>query len=240
MLAVIGGSGWETWSSFQASRDMSVDTPYGATSAVIQLGTINHQPVAFLSRHGPAHNLAPHQINYRANIWALKALGVTRILAINAVGGIHASMGPEALIVPDQIIDYTWGRAHSFWSDQVMHVDFSKPFEGALRRQLVALSQSRRLGLIDFGVYGCTQGPRLESAAEIQRLKRDGCDLVGMTAMPEASLARELNVDYASLCISVNWAAGLSEQCITMDAIFAILNETRPMVQGLIEGLAAD
>ncbi|BFM11479.1 S-methyl-5'-thioinosine phosphorylase [Simiduia litorea] len=237
MLAVIGGSGWESWSTFQVASEVPLETPYGATSSSIQLGTVNTKPIAFLSRHGAAHSVAPHQINYRANIWALKNVGVNRVLAINAVGGIHAAMGPEALILPDQVIDYTWGREHSFWSDQVMHVDFSNPFDGALRRQLLALSERQRLGLIDFGVYGCTQGPRLESAAEIRRLKRDGCDLVGMTAMPEASLARELSLDYASLCISVNWAAGLSDKAITMDAIFAILNETRPIIQQIIEEL---
>lgn len=237
MLAIIGGSGWEQWSGLQMTREISPDTPFGAASSAIQLGVVSGKSVAFLARHGSEHALAPHQINYRANIWALKELGVERILAINAVGGIHSAMGPETLILPDQIIDYTWGREHSFWSDQVLHVDFSQPFDGPLRRQLIALSKQGNLGFVVHGVYGCTQGPRLESAAEIQRLRRDGCDLVGMTAMPEASLARELALDYASLCISVNWAAGLSDEKITMDAIFDILNKTRPIIQGVIAEL---
>ncbi|MBB3168513.1 S-methyl-5'-thioinosine phosphorylase [Simiduia aestuariiviva] len=234
MLAVVGGSGWESFPGLTNVKQLSLDTPYGPLAEPLSLADWNGQSLIFLSRHGAQHSLAPHQINYRANVWALREVGVQQVLAINAVGGIGREMGPGTLVVPSQLIDYTWGRAHSFWSDQVLHIDFGNPFEGALRSQILSAAKSLGVALLDGGTYGCTQGPRLETAAEIRRLAQDGCELVGMTAMPEAALARELALDYASLCIVVNWAAGISDERITMEAIYQVLEASRAPVQGIL------
>lgn len=239
MLAVIGGSGWEALPGFNPRRQHRPDTPYGETASEIVEGELAGQPLMFLSRHGQGHQLAPHRINYRANLWALKQAGARDILAINAVGGIGCDAGPGQLVCPDQLIDYTWGREQTFFADPVEHIEFADPFDAALRQRLLQGAKSAGIALVDGGVYGCTQGPRLETRAEIERLRRDGCTLVGMTAMPEAALARELGLAYVSLCISVNWAAGLSDQPITMEAILALLAQSRTPVLALIGALAA-
>jgi 5'-methylthioinosine phosphorylase len=181
--------------------------------------------VAFIARHGKGHKVPPHRVNYRANIWALHQIGVRAVIGVNAVGGIHARTGPGALAVPRQIIDYSWGREHTYFADgldAVTHIDFTEPYAESLRQLLL-----RSAGNVDVwgeGVYACTQGPRLESAAEVLRLQRDGCDMIGMTGMPEAALARELGLAYACLALSVNWAAGLTEEPISMEAIGAIID----------------
>jgi 5'-methylthioinosine phosphorylase len=181
--------------------------------------------VAFIARHGRGHKVPPHRINYRANIWALHHIGVRAVIGVNAVGGIHARTGPGALAVPRQIIDYSWGREHTYFADgldAVTHIDFTEPYAESLRQLLL-----RSAGNVDVwgeGVYACTQGPRLESAAEVRRLQRDGCDMIGMTGMPEAALARELGLAYACLALSVNWAAGLTEEPISMEAIGAVID----------------
>ncbi len=239
MLAIIGGSGLYDLSSLGSQglnslRQESVRTEYAATAVNIDLLETEAGTVAFLPRHGKTHHLPPHKINYRANIAALKKLGANEILAINAVGGINASAGPGSLIVPDQLIDYSWGRASTFFEDNldsVVHVDFSEPFTAGMReRALRAIKQANEQAadprlLMEKAVYACTQGPRLETAAEIVRLQRDGCDVVGMTGMPEAVLARELGLDYAMLALSVNWAAGIVPGEITMAEIEAVMAE---------------
>lgn len=234
MLAVIGGSGWESFAGLNQLALEPVATPYGDLSEPIVRAEVDGVPILFLSRHGAGHSLAPHQINYRANIWALKHLGATRVLAINAVGGIGQQFGPGVLALPDQLIDYTWGRQHTFWQDEMLHVDFSEPFGGPFRQRVIEAAQQVGVKLVASGTYGCTQGPRLETAAEIQRLARDGCDLVGMTAMPEAGLARELSLAYVSVCIVVNWAAGVSDEEITMEAIYRILDDSQKPLQALL------
>ncbi len=167
--------------------------------------------------------MPPHRINYRANLWALRACGAERVLGLAAVGGITARFEPEVLAVPDQIIDYTYGRAHTLYegdSGDLEHVDLTAPYCERLRRALISACASSGQAVVDEGVYGATQGPRLETAAEILRLERDGCDMVGMTGMPEAALARELGLRYASLAFVVNWAAGKGEGgAITMREI---------------------
>jgi len=225
-LALIGGTGLYALADLEVIERRTLDTPWGAPSAPLVLGRWHGHTLAFLARHGERHHLAPHRVNYRANLWALHALGARRVLGVNAVGGIRADMTPRALALPDQLIDYTWGRAGSY-SDAdgaaVTHIDFGQPYGVVLRRDLLVAARHAGVTLIDGGCYGATQGPRLETAAEIARLRRDGCDLVGMTGMPEAALARELELDYACLAMVANRAAGCDPEprAITMDEVQA-------------------
>lgn len=211
-VAVIGGTGMNAWPGLVVEHQHHASTPYGDPAAPIVHGRIHGVEVAFLARHGVGHKYPPHLINYRANLYALKDDGVERVIAIAAVGGIAKNLPPAAVAVPEDLIDYTWGRAHTY-SDganaPLKHADFSAPYTPALRKALLAGARQAKVELVDGGVMGVTQGPRLESPAEIRRLKRDGCTMVGMTGMPEAALARELGLDYACLAVSVNWAAGL-------------------------------
>jgi len=219
VYAIIGGSGLTQLEGLTIRQSLSVNTPYGAPSGEIQVGEFAGREVMFLARHGHPHRLPPHTINYRANVWALKQAGAEAILSINAVGGIHPDMGSGHFCVPHDLVDYTSGREHTFFADdleQVTHIDFSHPYSEPLRERLIAALAAEGDAFSDFGVYGCTQGPRLETAAEILRLERDGCDIVGMTGMPEAALARELALDYACLALVVNPAAGKSGAVISM------------------------
>lgn len=213
-IAVIGGTGLLRFADaldWREIADAQVDTPYGEVSARPELASLGEVDVVFLARHGQPHRIAPHLINYRANLWLLKELGVEAAIASYAVGGIASDLNISDLVIPNQIIDYTWGRAHTFANaHDLQHVDFSEPFDADLRRRLIeAASRCALRSQLHFkGVYGCTQGPRLESAAEVDRLDRDGCTVIGMTAMPEAALARELDIDFAGVCLVVNPAAG--------------------------------
>lgn len=210
-LGVIGGTGLYRLAGLQASESLELETPYGAPSGPIRVGQLFGARVAFLARHGESHALPPHKVNYRANVAALKQLGVQRVLALNTVGGIAADCGPRVLAVPDQIIDYTWGRIGTFCEEAgtpVQHAEFAEPYSASLRAALLDAGRRAGVPLRATGCYGATQGPRLETRAEIARMRRDGCDLVGMTGMPEAALARELDLDYASLAVVANWAAG--------------------------------
>jgi 5'-methylthioinosine phosphorylase len=219
-LAIIGGTGLTSLQGLDIDREETVTTPYGQPSAPLIHGRYAGREVIFLARHGNPHVIPPHKVNYRANIRALKDAGVDKIIGVNAAGGITAAMSPSRIAVPDQIIDYTRERAHTYFEDDqdaVIHVDFTRPYSDSLRRRILAAAAD--MNIVDRGTYGATQGPRLESAAEILRMERDGCDLVGMTGMPEAALARELNLDYASICMVVNWAAGKSDEDITMELI---------------------
>ncbi|MBB1073081.1 S-methyl-5'-thioinosine phosphorylase [Rhodoferax sp. 4810] len=230
-LAIIGGTGFDTLPDLVIEHRAPVTTPYGDTSAALLRGRLAGHPVLFLPRHGATHGIAPHQINYRANIQALAQVGVTDIIALGAVGGIAADCGPGVLCVPDQLIDYTSGRELTFFSDSsrgderaaVLHSDFTSPYCETLRQQLLTSAAAANVPIRAAGCLAVTQGPRLETAAEIRRLERDGCDLVGMTGMPEAILARELGLCYAALTFVVNWAAGKAAGEITMDEIHANL-----------------
>lgn len=212
LVAVIGGTGMNQWPGLVVKERLLVETPYGAPSAPLLVGKVYGVKAVFLARHGEGHKLPPHGINYRANLWALKHAGVQAVVAIAAVGAIAPWLPPGAVAVPDDLIDYTWGRDHTY-SDgahaELKHVEFTEPYSARVRRELLHAAVAARVDIAEAGVMGVTQGPRLESTAEIRRLKRDGCDMVGMTGMPEAGLARELDLDYASLAVSVNWAAGL-------------------------------
>lgn len=211
VLAVIGGTGLYRLDGLEDVRTVQPHTPYGEPSGPVRIGTIDGQQVVFLARHGEEHSVPPHRINYRANLAALHALGARRVLALNTVGGIGDAYGPRVLACPDQIIDYTWGRISTLCEEpgtEVLHVDFGDPYTPALREHILQAAHQVGVQMVDGGCYGATQGPRLETKAEIERMRRDGCDLVGMTGMPEAALARELGLDYASIAIVANWAAG--------------------------------
>jgi 5'-deoxy-5'-methylthioadenosine phosphorylase len=221
-LAVIGGSGLYRLDVGEFTQTHSVVTPFAAESVEVVEELAVSGAVLFLPRHGVHHSIPPHRINYRANLWALQALGVELVVAINAVGGISAGMTAGTLVVPNQLIDYTWGREHTFFTGEHAldkHVDFTVPYDQPLSSVLVQSAKALKVDCHHGGVYGCMQGPRLETAAEIQRLRRDGCDIVGMTGMPEAGLARELGLRYASLALVVNRAAGIEEGAISMEQI---------------------
>lgn len=221
-IAIIGGTGLTNLEGLQITAHHHLATPYGEPSSPLLQGELAGHPVCFLARHGLQHTLPPHQINYRANLWALRQLGVKQVIAIAAVGGIRDDMNPGSLAFPDQLIDYTWGRACTFFEGDlspVTHIDFTEPYYPALRQHL--LQAARQLGLRarEACTYAATQGPRLETAAEIRKLARDGCDIVGMTGMPEAALARELDLHYATCAVVANWAAGKVAEEITMATI---------------------
>ena len=221
-LAIIGGTGLTALDGLTIDEKRTVTTPYGMPSSELLFGDFHGKSVVFLPRHGRRHTVAPHKINYRANISALHQVGVEKIIAVAAVGGIQVDLPPGALAVPDQIIDYTYGREQSFYSDNFSpnkHIDFTYPYDEALRQALLKAAIALNITVHDGGTYGATQGPRLETAAEITRMAQDGCAMVGMTGMPEAYLARELNISYASCALMVNWAAGLSDKLITMAEI---------------------
>jgi 5'-methylthioadenosine phosphorylase len=211
MFAIIGGSGLAKLSTLEAPRRQVMRTPYGEPSGALTFGRVAGAEVVFLARHGYGHTLAPHEINYRANLWALRELKVEGVMSVATVGGIRGDLGPGTLVVPDQIIDYSHSRKATFFEGSempVIHVDFTEPYTPALRRRLLEAAAACGEAVIDGGVYACTQGPRLETAAEIERIARDGGDMVGMTGMPEAVLAREAELAYATLGVVVNHAAG--------------------------------
>ncbi|MEY3808357.1 MAG: putative S-methyl-5-thioadenosine phosphorylase [Pseudomonadota bacterium] len=219
-LAIIGGTGLTQLGELNIIKREQLITPYGAPSAEFVTGELNNVQVIFLARHGNPHSIAPHKINYRANIWGLKQLGIKHIIAIAAVGGITGEMAPAHIAIPDQIIDYSYGRLHTFFEeDAVTHIDLTYPYSQKLRARLISAAAKANIKISPLGVYGCTQGPRLETAAEIMRMERDGCDLVGMTGMPEAALAKELEMEYAGISVVANWAAGKAEGEITMAEI---------------------
>lgn len=240
MLAIIGGSGLTQLASLKTTHRRAVRTPYGEPSGPVTFGSIGACEVAFLARHGYGHTIPPHEVNYRANIWALKAEGVTEIVSVASVGGIRRDLGPGVLAVPDQLIDYTWGRRQTFFDGgdaPVTHIDFTHPYSPEIRARLLAAANACAEPIVDGAVYASTQGPRLETAAEVDRLERDGADMIGMTGMPEAVLARELGLKYAALAVVVNHAAGRgdSKNTIEFARIDEILQEAMSRVRRVIE-----
>lgn len=241
-LAVIGGTGLYKLADLQDVETHQPVTRYGAASGPIRIGTLAGHRVAFLARHGEGHSLPPHKINYRANLAALQALGAQRVLALNTVGGITERFGPRVLACPDQLIDYTWGRISTICEEpdtEVLHIDFGEPYTRALREAVLAAARRAGGDLVDGGCYGATQGPRLETRAEIVRMRRDGCDLVGMTGMPEAGLAREMGLDYACLGIVANWAAGAGPDPDEVITLQDVLDNVAAASSGLPDLLRA-
>lgn len=240
-LALIGGTGLYRLPGLSNVERRAIDTPYGSTSDSLVVGSLGHRRVAFLARHGESHTIPPHRVNYRANVWALHHVGARRVIGVNAVGGIRDDMGPRVLALPEQIIDYTYERLTSFCDvagAEVRHIDFSEPYSASLRRDLLRAAQRAGVPLVDGGCYGATQGPRLETRAEIARMRRDGCDLVGMTGMPEAALARELELEYACIALVANWAAGCGDEAeISLPEIFENLEVATAQVPPIIAAL---
>lgn len=238
-LALIGGTGLNQFSG--PVEYLEIDTPYGFPSAEVQVVASDPLRILFLPRHGSPHRFPPHKVNYRANIWALREAGADHVLGVFAVGGMGGPYRPGALAAPDQLIDYTWGREHTY-SDSaevpLHHVDFSWPFEGHLRRSLLAAAQRERIDLLDRACLGVFQGPRLETAAEVRRAANDGCNLAGMTALPEAALARELGLDYAGLAVVSNFGAGVTDQPLSEENIAETLQEPMERVRQLVRQLA--
>jgi 5'-methylthioinosine phosphorylase len=239
MLAIIGGSGLTALSNLEVSRRQVVPTPYGQPSGALTFGKILGHDVVFLARHGEGHSIPPHEVNYRANTWALHAQGVSGVVAIASVGGIRNDLRPGVLAVPDQLIDYTHGRAATFFTRGergVHHIDFTLPYSHALRTACLTAAKQAGENLIDGGVYAATQGPRLETAAEIDRLERDGADMVGMTGMPEAALAREIGLSYAAIAVVANDAAGRggSKERIAMNDLTAVLQQAMEKVRTIL------
>ena len=234
-LGLIGGTGLDHWGS--PLRSHTLNSPYGRASADLAEFQLDGLELFFLPRHGLHHEIPPHAVNYRANIDAFRQLKVDSLIAVNAVGGISARHLPGSLAVPDQLIDYTWGRQHSFSltaADDLAHVEFAEPFDRQLREDLVRAASVAQVDIETGVCVAVSQGPRLETAAEIRRFRQDGCNLVGMTSMPEASLAREAGLSYASICVSANWAAGVHSEPISMDAIRHTLSDAMLKVRMLL------
>ena len=236
-LAIIGGTGLTTLENLEIIKRQIVQTPFGEPSAPLSIAEFEGQEIFFLPRHGYGHTIPPHKINYRANIWALKEAGAENILSVAAVGGIRNDLAPASLMIPDQIIDYTWSRINTFFEEglsHVTHIDFSQPYCENLRVTLAKACAELNIDVVNEGTYAATQGPRLETAAEIDKLERDGCHIVGMTGMPEASLARELDLCYASVAVIANAAAGRGSEPLTMEKIQETLGEGMDKVKTII------
>ena len=237
-LGLIASCDLAPFAAFAAGHYTTQTTPYHEPSAPLYHTRLADRPVIVLQRHGLQHQVPPHRINYRANLWALRAAGVQQVIGLATVGGIHPELGPGTISLPDQLIDYTYGREHTFattLNDTFGHIDFSVPYCTELRQALIDAAQSCTIACIPQGIYGATQGPRLETAAEICRLRRDGCDMVGMTGMPEAALARELKLNYANLSLVVNWAAGIGDATIDLQQVTACRNTGLRTILQIIE-----
>ena len=240
MLAIIGGSGLTQLANLAVERREVVRTPYGEPSGPLTFGRICGHPAVFVARHGYGHTIPPHEVNYRANIWALAHAKATCIVSIASVGGIRADLGPGTIVIPDQIIDYTWGRKSTFhegMDSSVVHIDFTQPYDAELRQVLLSAARDAGQAVVDGAIYAATQGPRLETAAEIDRLERDGAAIVGMTGMPEAALAREMALPYAAVTIVANHAAGRGDSRlgIRFASLEDILQESMERVRRIIE-----
>jgi 5'-methylthioinosine phosphorylase len=242
VLAIIGGSGLTHLSTLAVAHREVVRTPYGEPSSALLFGQVAGRDVVFLARHGHGHTIPPHRVNYRANLWALRERGATAVLAVASVGSIRDAL-PGDLVLPHQLIDYTHDRESTFFDGgdmRVVHIDFTQPYTPALREHCLAAARAARIALIDGGVYGAVSGPRLETSAEIDRMERDCATLVGMTNMPEAALARELVLPYASIAVVVNHAAGRgdSSDAVSLIGIAKVQETAMVKVRALIEHIA--
>jgi len=240
MLAIIGGSGLTKLANLDVKQRKVARTPYGEASGALTFGRICARDVLFLARHGYGHTIPPHEVNYRANLWALKDAGADAVVSVASVGAIRKDLKPGSLVIPHQMIDYTWGRRSTFFEGPgapVNHIDFTEPFSPSLRKLLLQAAAGAKEKVVDGGIYAATLGPRLETAAEIDRLERDGADMVGMTGMPEAVLAREIGLEYATVAAVANYAAGRgdSAHAVPLDKIGVILEEAMGRVRSIIE-----
>ncbi len=238
LTAIIGGSGLAKLDGLIITRRQVTRTDFGEASGALTFGKMSGKDVVFLNRHGPGHTIPPHRVNYRANVFALKQVGVKQIIAINAVGGIDSNLEPVGLVIPDQLIDYTYDREHTYFGSEhgpVKHVDFTHPYTEKLRKIIIDAANRNQIPVTASGTYAATQGPRFETAAEIDRMERDGATIVGMTGMPEAGLARELDLDYAMIAVVSNPAAGRSESEISIEEIMSELRQGMDRTRALLE-----
>ena len=240
MLAIIGGTGLTQLANLKISHRQVMRSPYGEPSGAITFGQLSKHEVMFIARHGYGHTIPPHQVNYRANLWALHQQGAKRVISVAAVGGIRSDLTPGILVLPDQIIDYTHGRDFTYFDGKehpVTHIDFTQPYSQSLREQILDAAKLAKVKCKDGGVYAATQGPRLETAAEINRLERDGADMVGMTGMPEAALAKELGLDYAAIAVVVNHAAGRgnSRDGVHLETFTSVAQPAMANVRSILE-----
>jgi 5'-methylthioinosine phosphorylase len=240
MLAIIGGRGLTQLANLKINHQQVMRTPYGEPSGAFLFGTLNQHDVIFLARHGYGHTIPPHLVNYRANLWALREHGASKIISVATVGGIRPDLEPGVIVVPDQIIDYTHGRDSTFFEVRdkpFINTDFTLPYSTNLRTRILHSAQIAKQPCMDGGVYAATQGPRLDSIAEINRYERDGADMVGMTGMPETALARELELEYATIAVVANYAAGRGDSAagINIEIVNATANEAMERVRGILE-----
>ena len=242
MLAIIGGTGLTQLSNLEITHRQVMRTPYGEPSGALTFGLLNQHEVMFIARHGHGHTIPPHLVNYRANLWAMHNQGATRVVSVASVGGIRADLLPGVIVLPDQILDYTHSRAYTYFDARdkpVTHIDFSYPYSRELRSQLLLAAGLAKEKLIDGGVYAATQGPRLDTIAEINRYEHDGADMVGMTGMPEAALARELNLAYAAIAVVANQAAGRgdSREGVSLETVASVTQPAMTRVKKILERL---
>ncbi|TFH12517.1 MAG: S-methyl-5'-thioinosine phosphorylase [Nitrosomonadales bacterium] len=240
MFAIIGGSGMAQLSCLEISHRKIIRTPYGEPSGPLTFGSINKYEIVFLARHGYGNTIPPHAVNYRANLWALNSLNLTRIVSVASVGGIRSDLAPGKIVIPDQIIDHTYGRKFTYFEDAekpVTHIDFTEPYCAITRGYILKAAKIGNEEIIDGGVYAAMQGPRLETAAEINKLEREGADMVGMTGMPEAALAKELGLRYATIAVVANYAAGrgTNAHAIRLEDVHAVLDNSMVGVRKIIE-----
>lgn len=240
MLAIIGGRGLSQLANLKITHRQVMRTPYGEPSGAFLFGTLDHHEVIFLARHGYGHTIPPHLVNYRANLWALSEQGVTEVVSVATVGGIRADLKPGVIVVPDQIIDYTHGRDSTYYEVRdkaYSNADFTLPYSSDLRERILSSAVTAGQQFVDGGVYAATQGPRLDSIAEINRYERDGADMVGMTGMPETALAKELELHYATIAVVANHAAGRGDNThrINMESVNATAEAAMERVRKVLE-----
>ncbi len=240
MLAIIGGRGLTELANLKITHRQVMRTPFGEPSGAFLFGTLNQHEVIFLARHGFGYTIPPHMVNYRANLWALREQGVSDVVSVATVGGIRADLTPGTLVVPDQLIDYTHGRDYTYFNTRntsYRNIDFTLPYSARLRSRILSSAQQVHQPCLDGGVYATTQGPRLDSIAEINRYEKEGADMVGMTGMPEAALARELEMDYASIAVVANFAAGRGDSLvnINMEAVNTTAKSAMELVRIILE-----
>jgi len=245
MLAIIGGRGLTQLANLKITHQQVMRTPYGEPSGAFMFGTLDQHEVIFLARHGYGHTIPPHLVNYRANLWVLREQGVSNVISVATVGGIRADLKPGVIVVPDQIIDFTHGRDATFFEGRdkpFSNVDFTLPYSASLRSRILRSAQAAQQPCVDGGVYAATQGPRLDSIAEINRFERDGADMVGMTGMPETALAKELELDYAIIAVVANYAAGRGDSLtgINVESVNATAGEAMERVRSILEHVVND
>ena len=236
-IGVIGGSGLYQIPGLMIKEYINLTTPFGSPSDTYMIGVLSGKEIVFLPRHGLKHHIPPHRINYRANIWGFKELGVEQIISVSAAGGIGFDIRPGMIIIPDQILDMTNGRDSTFYDgDEVVHIDFTEPYCPELRDALFRGGEHSGIELRNSGIYVCMNGPRLETKAEIKMFLNMGVDIVGMTAMPEAALAREAEVCLAGVVVVTNYAAGIANKRLTTTEVKETMREAITRVGNLLPG----